>query len=143
VLQSVIILILKKIFFKKYNVIDTKQPTYTQIYEKMSDWTLSSYDPSLNMKYAKILNAILDVAEVDPDIDGNQKHESDEDSEHNLNPNSKDLPPIDAHQHRSREAAANKFNNSRDVSKSEDDNLQAEDIKNNPEEEKKNIDKEK
>lgn len=50
--------------------IEADQPKYSEIRDKMAAWSLNSYDPSLNLKYRKILMAMLDVAEVNEPFGG-------------------------------------------------------------------------
>ena len=110
IFESIIIRYFKKVFFKSYDMVDTKQATYTACYAKMSDLNLSSYDPSKNIKYAKILNAILDVAEENIALNQSAVHRdleksdirpqlSEDNSENELNQLDRvqKLPAIDSH----------------------------------------------
>ena len=68
-LENILISYVFRKLFKKLNSIDEKQPNFSEIKERLADWTLSSYDPSLNLKYSKIMAAIEDVAEENEDFE--------------------------------------------------------------------------
>lgn len=67
--ENIIIGLIYKKVFKKYGTMDEKQPHFIDIKDKINDWTLASYNPSLNLKYSKIMMAMLDVAEVNSNFD--------------------------------------------------------------------------
>ncbi|CAI2383860.1 unnamed protein product [Moneuplotes crassus] len=73
---------------KPSNVVDVAQKTFKEAEPIMKEWTVTSYQPHMNLKYDKILKAMLDVAEVNPDIHESEEekldHNSKSDSQQNL-----------------------------------------------------------
>lgn len=73
---------------KPSNVVDVAQKTFKEAEPVMKEWTVTSYQPHMNLKYDKILKAMLDVAEVNPDFHESEEekldHNSKSDSQHNL-----------------------------------------------------------
>jgi len=88
--------------FKSYATVDVNQPTFKECKDKMSEWTVISYQPSENLKYDKILMAMLDVAEINEDIEDSEEKKMDKksqvDSQNELldERNSRELPPINS-----------------------------------------------
>lgn len=144
IFESVVISFISKFIFKEDDLVDENQPPYSEIKEEMSDWTLNSYDPTINLEYRKVINAMLDVAE-DSDIQSQLKHEGDAQqqadyelsrkmeadniyqdhvSEHSDDPIKRDkLPDIHAHLLRNRnfnpEIAEDSENDQKDISDEE------------------------
>ena len=86
IFESVIISVISKTFFRSYNLVDENQPPYSEIKTNIADWTLHSYDPVLNLKYNKILSAMVDVAEVNREEVHLSQVDSDRSVEKSVNP---------------------------------------------------------
>ena len=71
--ENIVISFIFRKLYKKEGTINEKQPHFNDIKDKLADWTLHSYNPSLNMKYNKIMAAIEDVAHENIDFENYQK----------------------------------------------------------------------
>lgn len=63
IFENVVVGIVSKYVFKIEKAVNTNQKPYSEVKDEISDWTLNSYDPAINLKYNKLLRAMLDVAE--------------------------------------------------------------------------------
>lgn len=87
IFENIILTYIYKFVFKKISTIDVAQPSFKDCKKLMDEWTITSYQPSKNLKYDKLLKAMLDVAEVNADLeDSGSKEKVEEQKEEKKKP---------------------------------------------------------